>query len=146
MGEEPMSIEAIKTGPTGRTMLLPAEEVAEYEELVASIQQKFWPDTYLEKMLAQAIIDHEWRLRRSSKLREALYTLGRRELAGTSASEAEIDSQVLVRFSKDFKQLAQQERFLQKRLEQDTAELNRLLRDNPKSRRGLFLVPKPRKS
>lgn len=141
---------AVTTGPLGRTILLPAEQVASYEYLVESIQQEFRPDTYQEKLLAQAIVDHEWRLRRISKMEEALYVLGRRELAATYAAEPDlqkraalIDAGVLVLHRKLFKVLAQQERFLRKLLKADTAELNQLLRENPRSkRRGLFLVPK----
>jgi hypothetical protein len=136
----PESLSAVKTGPTGRTILLPTEEVAAYEALVKAINQKFWPDTYQEKLLAQAIVDHEWRLRRISRLEESLHALGRKDLSAAHTTESDPQT---VTYKKLFKQLSQQERFLRRQLKKDTAELNQLLRDNPKSRRGLFLVPKP---
>jgi hypothetical protein len=124
---------AVKTGPTGRTMLLPRDEVAAYEAFVESINQKFEPETYQEKLLAQSIVDCEWRLRRIAGLKEALSTLEGRELAAHGACTD---------YKKHFKSLAQQERFLRKQLKTDTAELNQLLKERLRpTRHGLFLVP-----
>jgi hypothetical protein len=54
-----------------------------------------------------------------------------------------IDAEVRVVHRKVFKTMAQQERFLEKQLKVQAAELNQLVRENPRSkRRGLFLVPK----
>lgn len=145
-----MSFVTLKTGPMGISILLPSEEVAGYEALVDSVNEQFRPDSYQEKLLAQAIVDHQWRLRRISSMEEGLYALGRKKLAAAHLGESDpkaraalIDSQILIVYRKQFKQLAQQGRFLRKRLKGDTAELNQLLRENPRStRRGLFLVPK----
>lgn len=141
---------AVKTGPIGHTMLLPTEQVGDYEALVDQVNRQFQPDTYTEQLLAQSIVDCEWRLRRISKLEEGLFLLGRRELAGKFASELDlrkreelIDAEVRVVHRKVFKTMAQQERFLAKQLKVQAAELNQLVRRNPRSkRRGLFLVPK----
>jgi len=141
---------AVKTGPIGHSMLLPTEQVGDYEALVDQVNRQFQPDTYTEQLLAQSIVDCEWRLRRVSKMEEGLLLLGRRELAGKFGSELDgqrreelIDSEVRVVHRKVFKTLAQQGRFLAKQLKAQTAELNQLVRENPRSkRRGLFLVPK----
>jgi hypothetical protein len=148
------SISAVKTGPLGRTILLPTDQVAAYEALADSVNRQFQPDTHQEKLLAQSIVDCEWRLRRISNMEDALYLLGRRELAATHSSEPDpekraalIDSQVLVLHRKLFKLLAQQGRYLRKQFKADTAELNQLRRGNSRSkRRGLFLVPKRQES
>jgi hypothetical protein len=114
------------------------------------VNRQFQPDTYTEQLLAQSIVDCEWRLRRVSKMEEGLLLLGRQELAGKFAAELNqqrreelIDAEVLVVHRRVFKALAQQGRFLAKQQKVQTAELNQLVRENPRSkRRGLFLVPK----
>jgi hypothetical protein len=144
---------AIKTEPLGNTILVPAEQVAEYEALADSVKNQFQPETFTEKLLAQWIVSHQWRLRHLARLEEALYTMGQRNLGPQDNGESDlrnrkerIDARIPVTYEKEFKNLARQSRFLQKRLKNDTKELNQLLRDNPRSRRGLFLVPKPPKS
>jgi hypothetical protein len=141
---------AVKTGPIGQTILVPTDEVADYEALVDAVNRQFRPDTYTEQLVAQSVVDYEWRLRRISKMQEGLYLLGRRELAGRFAAEldvetreAMIEAEVPNFYRKELNNLARQERFLRKQLKLQTAELNQMVRKNPKSkRRGLFLVPK----
>ena len=144
---------AIKTEPLGTTILVPAEEVPEYEALTESVKRQFQPQTLPEKLLAQWIVTHQWRLRRLARLEEALYAMGRRNLGALHDGESALrngedrqDPRITSTYAKEFKNLASQTRFLQKRLKNDTKELNEMLRKNPKSRRGLFLVPKAQKS
>jgi hypothetical protein len=149
-GQATPAICAVRTGPTGRTILLPTDEVVAYEALVESINQKFEPETFQEKLLAQSIVDCEWRLRRIAGLEEALAALARRELAAKHRSEPDpqrrvalIDTQLPTAHQNHFKNLAQQRRYLRKLLKTDSAELNQLLRDRRRpTRNGLFLVPK----
>jgi hypothetical protein len=147
------SMSTLKTEPTGRAMVLPTEDVPAYKALIDTVNRQYRPESYLEQLHAQSIVDCEWRLQRVSRLEEALLIVGRKELGAEFASEPDsqkraslIDGKARVKHQKLFKTLAQQERFLRKQLKQDAAELSRLQRDNPKSkRRGLFLVAKPTK-
>jgi hypothetical protein len=79
-GELVSSHNALKTGLTGRTIVLPTDDVATYEYLVAVINRKFAPADDYEKHLVQTIADTEWRLLRIPTLEAGLYALGRTEL------------------------------------------------------------------
>jgi hypothetical protein len=91
---------ALKTGLTGRTIVLPTDDVAAYQSLVAVINRKFAPADDYEKHLVQTMLaeqaptdrpetiaDTEWRLLRIPTLEAGLYALGRTELAAECAHE-----------------------------------------------------------
>ena len=132
-GKAKSSHNALKTGLTGRTILLPTDDVAAYEKLVAVVHQKFHPQTDEEKLLAQSIADTEWRLLRIPTLESGLYALGRHELAGECAFETNpsvratmIEALVFRTYRKDLNNLTLQENRLRKQLEKDKAELAQL--------------------
>jgi hypothetical protein len=83
-GKLKSSHNAVKTGLTGRTILLPSDDVAAYEKFTAITYNKFEPATDEEKLLVQSIVDTEWRLLRIPTLESGLYALGRNELAAES--------------------------------------------------------------
>jgi hypothetical protein len=139
---------AVKTQPYGQTFLVPTGEVPRYEALVESVFREYLPNTFLEKLLAQSIVNYRWRLRHTEQLEAGLYALGRRDLSPKydDIPDAEtraglIDGAVVEKFAKELKYLLRQRRFLASCLKKETAQLQELLKKNPK-RRGLFLVPK----
>jgi hypothetical protein len=108
---------AVKTLATGQTIMLPAHEVPAWEELVAATLRQYQPENFMEKLLAENIVNHQWRLRWIEKVKGAL--------------------------PRESKEVLRQERYLRKQLVKDTKELNERLRANPRAKhRGLFLVPK----
>ena len=124
---------ALKTGLTGRTIVLPTDDVAAYESLVAAINQKFTPATDYEKHLVQTIVDTEWRLLRIPTLESGLYALGRAELAAEVVNEPDpqlrasmLEAHIFRTYQKDLRNLALQERRLRNQLKQTTAELHQL--------------------
>ncbi len=124
---------ALKTGLTGRTIVLPTDDVAAYQSLVALINQKFAPANDIEQHLTQTIADTEWRLLRIPTLESGFYALGRHELAADCAHEpdtqlraAMLEAHIFRTYQKDLRNLALQERRLRNQLKQDTAELRRL--------------------
>jgi len=124
---------ALKTGLTGRTILLPTDDVAAYQTLVALINQKFNPANDIEKHLTQTIADTEWRLLRIPTLESGLYALGRHELAADCAHEPDpqlratmLEAHIFRTYQKDLRNLALQERRLRNQLKEDTAQLRRL--------------------
>lgn len=141
---------AVKTEPFGHTMLLPTEQVPEYEALLASINQQFRPESDIEKHLAQNIVSHLWRLRRLENLEKGLCLLAQRNMGTAYRGEEElrksterIDPRFTATYDKQFKYIVKQTRFLQKRVKHDTDELNRMLQARPKPKyNGLFLVNK----
>jgi len=89
---------ALKTGLTGRTIVLPTDDVAAYQSLVALINKKFAPANDIEQHLTQTMLaeqaptgrpetiaDTEWRLLRIPTLESGFYALGRHELAADCA-------------------------------------------------------------
>lgn len=132
-GKLKSSHNALKTGLTGRTVVLPADDVAAYEKLVALIRQKFHPIDDYENHLVQTIADTEWRLLRIPTIETAYYALGRHELAAECAHEPnpQVRAALLLAlitrtYKKDFNNLALQERRLRSQLEKLIAELNLL--------------------
>jgi len=124
---------ALKTGLTGRTIVLPTDDVAAYESLVAAINQKFTPATDYEKHLVQTIVDTEWRLLRIPTLESGLHALGRVELAAEVANQPDpqlrasmLEAHIFRTYQKDLRNLALQERRLRNQLKQITAGLRQL--------------------
>ena len=87
-GKLKSSHNAVKTGLTGRTILLPSDDVGAYENFVEILKRKYQPYDDYEKHLAQSIADTEWRLLRIPTLESGYYALGRHELAGECAHES----------------------------------------------------------
>ena len=148
-GHSPFTV--IKTEPLGTTVLLRNEEVPEYRALAESVKQQFQPETMMEKLLAEWIISHQWRLRRMARLEEGLFSIGRSRLGARytcdedlRVSKEQIDSNSKTTYEKQFNYMAKQARFLQQRLKRDTKELTELVKKNPRRSKnnGLFLVPK----
>jgi hypothetical protein len=118
---------AVKTGLTGRTIVLPTDDVAAYQSLVALMIQQFAPGTDYESHLVQRMTDTEWRLLRIPTLEAGFLALGRKELAAQCSGDS-TDLEILIQrtYEKDFRNLALQERRLRSYLKADMAELRRL--------------------
>ena len=135
-GKLKSSHNAVKTGLTGRTILLPSDDVAAYENFTAITYNKFQPASDEEKLLVQSIVDTEWRLLRIPTLESGLYALGRNELAAECAHEQDpqnravaLDALIYRTYRKDFSNLALQENRLNRQLAKHTAELAQLVAD-----------------
>lgn len=93
-GKSRVSANAVKTGLTGRTVLLPGDDLAAYQELLERVTARFQPVTGDEKVLAQRIADTEWRLARIPELSDSIQTLGLRELSSQLAEQfADVDEE-----------------------------------------------------
>ena len=135
-GKFKSSHNALKTGLTGITVVLPTDDTAAYQKLVDAINTKFQPETDAEKLIVQSIADTEWRLLRVPRLEAGFYAGGRAELAGEYAAEpdpqvraAMIEALVLRTYQKDFNNLALQERRLRNQLKELTVALSQLQAD-----------------
>jgi hypothetical protein len=133
-GKAKISHNAVKTGLTGRTVLLPSDDVAAYQVHVERIVKQFAPETDEERRLSQSLADTLWRLDRIPALEAGIYAIGRRELAAQFADEndetvrkAMIEAQVLMTYRRDLNNLSVQEARLRRQYEKDEAELKRLL-------------------
>jgi hypothetical protein len=135
-GKAKSSLNAVKTGLTGRTVLLPADDAIAYQQHVDRRFAKYAPSTDDERSLTQAVADTEWRLLRIAPLEAGVYAVGRRKLAESfpeeqdpANREALITTEIFLAFRKDFSNLALQERRLRNQRSADIAELEQLQKD-----------------
>ncbi len=80
-GKAKVRLNALKTGLTGQTVLLPSDDTAAYEQHIASFFTRHSPLGDEEHTLVQAIADTEWRLLRIAPLESGIYAIGRLKLA-----------------------------------------------------------------
>jgi hypothetical protein len=133
-GKAKVSHNAVKTGLTGRTVLLPSDDVAAYQAHTERVFLQYSPETGEENRLAQSIADTLWRLERIPALEAGIYAIGRRELASQFADEQEepvrkamIEAQVFLTYRRDLNNLSIQEARLRRQYEKDQTELKRLI-------------------
>jgi len=134
-GKAKSSLNAVKSGLTGRTVLLPSDDVAEYEHHLAAYAEEFAPVGLVETNLVQSIADTDWRLRRIPALESALFAKGRIEFAeqfneqDLAARLHLIDAHTFLAYEKQIRNLQLQEARLARRREKEIAELRRLQAD-----------------
>jgi hypothetical protein len=132
-GKAKSSLNAVKTGLTGRTVLLPAEDAAAYEAHVERYRQELQPVGEREIQLVQNLADTQWRLNRIPALEFGLFALGRKRYADLFEEEVDeqvrtalLDAHILMTEAKHFKNLHLQESRLRRQYQQDIQELREL--------------------
>jgi hypothetical protein len=135
-GKAKSSMNAVKTGLTGRTILLPTDDALAYQRHLDRHFVDFSPATDKEKSLVQTIADSEWRLLRIAPLEAGIYAVGRRKLADLVPEEKDpinrealIHAEIFLTYRKDFSNLALQERRLRNQRNADIAQLETLQKD-----------------
>jgi hypothetical protein len=143
-GKAKSSMNAVKTGLTGRSVLLPADDAVIYQHHLDRNFAEFAPGTDKEKALVQTIADAEWRLLRIVPLEAGIYAIGRLELADQFAAfsdpdnrEALILSKIFLTYRRDLTNLALQERRLRNQRKTDIAELTQLQKDRAEKEKEL---------
>ena len=131
-GKRIASHNALKTGLTGQTILLPTDDVASYEALLTRIQARYEPATEEEQLHAQTIANIEWRLLRIPTLETGILALGRKRFAETHPDESPanravlLEAEVHLAYQKPLANLALQENRLNRQHERETAKLEKL--------------------
>jgi len=135
-GKAKSSMNAVKTGLTGRTVLLSCDDAVIYQQHLDRHFAEFSPATDQEMALVQTIADTEWRLLRIAPLEASIYAIGRLELADQFANhsdpatrEALILGKIFMTYRKDLSNLALQERRLRNQRKADVAELHELQKE-----------------
>ncbi len=130
-GKNRSSHNAVKTGLTGQTVLLPSDNVEAYQAHIARLEKQFNPATDEERTLVQAVADIEWRLLRIPSLEAGILAVGRRKLADLYANEEDpavrasfIEAEVQIAYRKDLSNIALQETRLRRHREVDAEKLN----------------------
>ncbi len=128
-GKATSSLNAVKTGLTGRTVLLPGDDAAAYEAHIAEFTQRYQPAADAERNLVQSLADTEWRLLRIPALEMGIYALGRLEFAELFPNEDEavrkhlIEAKVFLAYQRQLNNLSIQENRLRRQREKDNAAL-----------------------
>ena len=131
-GKNTSSRNALKTGLTGRTVLLPTEDAALYEAHLNRFLKRFDPAGDDERTLVQSLADTEWRLMRIPSLEFGIYAVGRVELAHLFPGEEPalrqhmIEAKILLTYRRDLSNLSMQETRLRRHREKDLAALKEL--------------------
>jgi hypothetical protein len=137
-GKAVSSMNAVKTGLTGRTVLLPSDDAEAYRNLLAAYENEFKPVGLRECELVQSLADIQWRLQRIPGLEMAIYARGREEFAeqfedfDPAARSARLDLETFIHYQKPLRNLQLQEGRLQRQREKDIAELRELQQERRK--------------
>jgi hypothetical protein len=131
-GKAKSSLNAVKTGLTGRTVLLPGDDAAAYEAHVANFFARHEPIADEERNLVQSLADTEWRLFRIPALEYGIYAVGRLEFAAEFPQEDPavrihlIEAKIFLAYQRQLNNLSIQESRLRRQREKDTAALRNL--------------------
>ena len=129
-GKATSSKNALKTGLTGRTVLLPSDDAALYETHILAFVERFNPVGDEETALVQSLADTEWRLQRIPNLEMGIYALGRLEFEGLFPDQEEavrrqlIEAKIFLAYRRDLSNLSIQESRLRRQREKDEARLS----------------------
>lgn len=143
-GKAKSSLNAVKTGLTGRTVLLPGDDIEAYQQHVAGLEAQYQPATDAEKLLVQTIADTEWRIARLPALEAGIYALGRLEFATQFEHEdpavrpALLDAKTFLAYHRQLNNLTVQENRLRRQREKSIAELKQLQADREAARKKRF--------
>ena len=134
-GKSKISLNAVKTGLTGRTVLLPSDDAAAYQSHIEQYRNEFRPAGLRETELVQSLADTSWRRQRIPGLEMAIYALGRVELGGNFDDHDEsvrsnmIELETFFKYEKQLRNLQLQEARLARRYEIELAELRELQKE-----------------
>ena len=88
-GKAKSSLNAVKSGLTGRTVLMPTEDAAHYEAHIHQLTGFYAPVGPQEQALVQSIADAEWRLGRIPSIEYGIFALGQMEFGPVFADQPE---------------------------------------------------------
>jgi hypothetical protein len=119
-GKAVSSKNALKTGLTGRTVLLPSDDAAAFEQHVQAYFDEYEPQGLRERELVQSLAETRWRLNRSFALEAALFS----QVAADAEEGTPVPGHLenLLKYEKTLKNLHLQEARLHRRFDKDLAE------------------------
>jgi len=75
-GKQRSSLNALRHGLTGHTIVLPSDDLVAYERHCKEVHDQYRPKNKMEVLLAQMLADLAWRLNRITALEANMLTLG----------------------------------------------------------------------
>ncbi len=131
-GKATVRLNALKSGLTGATVVLPAEDADEYYTHIESYRNLYQPVGPEEKALVQSIADIRWRLNRIPALEQTMVTMAGTAIVKEHPHLAVPNHKTYVELlarkenERDLRNLNLQENRLARRRERELAELNKL--------------------
>ena len=131
-GKTRASLNAVKTGLTGNTVLLPSDNATQYELHLHRFTTQFKPLGDRENELVQSLANTQWRINRIPSLETGIYALARIEFAEKFAAydpaeaAALIQAQAFITYHKQLNNRTVQEARLRRQYAKDSAELARV--------------------
>ncbi len=132
-GRAKSSLNAVKTGLTGQTVLLSSDDAVAYQSHLDRHFTRYAPANDEEHTLVQMIADAEWRVLRIPALEASIHAVGRRKFADLHPEETDpavrdalIQGEILLAYRRDLSNLALQERRLRNQHKADLAKLQAL--------------------
>ena len=131
-GKATSSLNALSTGLTGRTVLLPSEDAALYEAHLARFREQYQPVGDQELALVQSLADTHWRLARIPSLEMGIFAFGRMEFADLFPEYEEASRKILIEaktflaYQRQLVNLGVQEGRLRRQADKDLATLEAL--------------------
>src|ERR1700744_3746001 len=86
-GKKRSALNALRHGLTGRTIVMPYEDMDQYHIFCKRLFQSLAPETPLEEQYAQTYSDTQWRLNRARSLEDSMLALGHSEEADEIETE-----------------------------------------------------------
>ncbi len=86
-GKQRSSLNALRHGLTGQTVVLPADDLAAYQCHAQSFRAEYQPKGATEAQCVQSLIDLSWRLNRAAAAENNLLSLGMTEYAAQINTE-----------------------------------------------------------
>jgi hypothetical protein len=128
-GKKRSSLNALKSGLTGRTVLLPSEDAEAYRTHCQDWSDVYKPVGHEEMELVQALADNRWRQDRAFALEQNLFALGQIEFADLFSQELPEVRKSLIHahafrvYLKEFRSLLTQQGRLDRCFHRDLAKL-----------------------
>jgi hypothetical protein len=139
-GKAKSSLNAVKSGLTGRTVLMPTEDASLYEAHVSQLTAFYAPVGSQEQALVQSIADAEWRLDRIPALEYGIFALGQIEFAPLFVDQPEalraglVQAKTFLQYQRQINNLAIQAHRIRRNREKDLAALKELRAARAESR------------
>jgi hypothetical protein len=133
IGKRIASLNAVKTGLTGRTVLLPSDDAVAYQQHVESFFEHHKPQSDREYEVVQSLADTQWRLQRIPALEMAIFARGRVQSAAqfpeydAQTAAMLVDAETAIAYERQLRNLWVQERRLRRQYEDDLDALRTLM-------------------
>ncbi len=137
-GKQNVKTNALRHGLTGRTVIIPADDLDLYKTHVKTLTASLKPETPEETQLAALIADNYWRLQRIQSIEEGIFALQYAEdenlATHPQANTALNQAKAYLQHSKELERLTLYESRIQRNIKSATARLEKLQSDRRAAR------------